>query len=106
MIFQVRLSPSLAVLIDLKCLEYKLTWTLDSLRRNDFGRLDRSGETYVDYMGGALYPESLITAHTEFLHRSILGNTHSVSNRWVSHPWYINRSLIFTQLQVIRQICQ
>lgn len=60
--------------------EYQLTWTLDALRRSDFARLDRSGETYVDYMGGSLYPESLIRVHTGFLHRHILGNTHSVSN--------------------------
>ncbi|EKM81209.1 hypothetical protein AGABI1DRAFT_37315 [Agaricus bisporus var. burnettii JB137-S8] len=31
-------------------------------------------------MGGALYPESLIRTHTQFLNASILGNTHSVSN--------------------------
>ncbi|KAF9462390.1 pyridoxal phosphate-dependent transferase [Collybia nuda] len=31
-------------------------------------------------MGGALYPESLIRVHTEFLSRSVMGNTHSVSN--------------------------
>ncbi|KAF8161362.1 pyridoxal phosphate-dependent transferase [Crassisporium funariophilum] len=31
-------------------------------------------------MGGALYPESLIRVHTDFLSRSVLGNTHSVSN--------------------------
>ena len=60
--------------------EYQLTWTLDALRRSDFARLDRSGETYVDYMGGSLYPESLIRVHTSFLQRHILGNTHSVSN--------------------------
>ncbi|KAH9834184.1 PLP-dependent transferase [Rhodofomes roseus] len=60
--------------------EYQLTWILDALRRSDFSRLDRSGETYVDYMGGSLYPESLIRVHTGFLQRNILGNTHSVSN--------------------------
>ncbi|GJE97554.1 PLP-dependent transferase [Phanerochaete sordida] len=60
--------------------EYKLTWTLDALRRSDFSRLDRSGETYVDYMGASLYPESLIRVHTDFLRRSVLGNTHSVNN--------------------------
>ncbi|KAH9925703.1 PLP-dependent transferase [Amylocystis lapponica] len=60
--------------------EYQLTWILDALRRSDFARLDRSGETYTDYMGGSLYPESLIRVHTGFLHRNILGNTHSVSN--------------------------
>ncbi|KAI0686274.1 PLP-dependent transferase [Cytidiella melzeri] len=60
--------------------EYHLTWTLDALRRSDFSRLDRIGETYVDYMGGSLYPDSLIKVHTNFLHRSVLGNTHSVNN--------------------------
>ncbi|KAI0774857.1 PLP-dependent transferase [Trametes elegans] len=60
--------------------QYQLTWILDALRRSDFARLDRNGETYVDYMGGSLYPESLIRVHSGFLHRNILGNTHSVSN--------------------------
>ncbi|KZT62693.1 PLP-dependent transferase [Calocera cornea HHB12733] len=31
-------------------------------------------------MGGNLYPESLVRAHTEFLAQSVMGNTHSVSN--------------------------
>lgn len=61
--------------------EYRQTWMLDSLRRSDFSRLMRSGETYVDYMGGSLYPESLVHVHADFLSRSILGNTHSVNNR-------------------------
>ncbi|KAI0343615.1 PLP-dependent transferase [Trametopsis cervina] len=60
--------------------EYHLTWTLDALRRSDFSRLDRTGETYVDYMGGSLYPDSLIRVHTDFLQRNVLGNTHSVNN--------------------------
>ncbi|KAL0955682.1 hypothetical protein HGRIS_001906 [Hohenbuehelia grisea] len=60
--------------------EYQLTWILDTLRRTDYSRLERTGETYVDYMGGALYPESLIRVHTTFLNQHILGNTHSVSN--------------------------
>jgi len=61
--------------------EYQLTSPLDDLRRSDFSRLDRTGETYVDYMGGALYPESLIRRYTAFLNNNVLGNTHSVSNR-------------------------
>lgn len=61
--------------------EYKLTETLDALRQSDFSRLDRIGETYVDYMGGSVYPESLIRGHANFLNNNVLGNTHSVSNR-------------------------
>ncbi|KAJ7727536.1 PLP-dependent transferase [Mycena maculata] len=60
--------------------EYKLTWILDTLRRSDYGRLDSTSETYLDYMGGALYPEGLIRVHTELLGSRVLGNTHSVSN--------------------------
>nr|GAT51503.1 cysteine desulfurase [Mycena chlorophos] len=60
--------------------EYRLTWILDTLRRTDYARLDTAGETYVDYMGGALYPDSLLRVHTEFLSHGVLGNTHSVSN--------------------------
>ncbi|KAJ7195738.1 PLP-dependent transferase [Mycena haematopus] len=60
--------------------EYKLTWILDSLRRTDYDRLIDTGETYVDYMGAAIYPESLIRVHVDFLSRNVLGNTHSTSN--------------------------
>ncbi|KAF7355905.1 Molybdenum cofactor sulfurase [Mycena venus] len=60
--------------------EYKLTWILDTLRRTDYGRLSDTGETYVDYMGATLYPESLVRVHVDFLSRNVLGNTHSISN--------------------------
>ncbi|KAF8131867.1 pyridoxal phosphate-dependent transferase [Boletus edulis] len=60
--------------------EYHNTWIIDTLRRSDFARLDRVGETYVDYMGGAQHPECLVRAHGDFLTQSIMGNTHSVSN--------------------------
>lgn len=60
--------------------EYQSTWILDTLRRTDFARLDRTGETYVDYMGGAQHPESLVRVHSAFLTESVMGNTHSVSN--------------------------
>ncbi|KAJ3912040.1 pyridoxal phosphate-dependent transferase [Lentinula edodes] len=64
--------------------QYRLTWILDTLRRTDYTRLSRNSsqhevETYVDYMGGSLYPESLIRVHTEFLANNVLGNTHSIS---------------------------
>ncbi|KAI9573290.1 PLP-dependent transferase [Boletus coccyginus] len=60
--------------------QYQSTWIIDTLRRSDFARLDRAGETYVDYMGGAQHPESLVHVHGDFLTQSIMGNTHSVSN--------------------------
>ncbi|KAA1476976.1 PLP-dependent transferase [Dentipellis sp. KUC8613] len=58
---------------------YAHTWALDALRRAEFARVDAAGETYVDYMGGALYPESLVRVHMDFLRGAVLGNTHSAS---------------------------
>ncbi|TRM68814.1 pyridoxal phosphate-dependent transferase [Schizophyllum amplum] len=60
--------------------EYRTTHAIDDLRRTDYKRLANSGETYVDWMGGALYPERLVRAHTEFLCTRVLANTHSGSN--------------------------
>lgn len=74
--------------------EYRLTWIVDSLRRSDYARLTRSDETYVDYMGGALFPESLVQIHSDFLSRNIMGNTHSVSNRFVPSVLLITAPLI------------
>ena len=79
-------------------LEYRLTWILDSLRRTDFGRLERANETYVDYMGGSIYPESLIRVHTDFLSHHILGNTHSASNTWVYALVLLRTAWLMTSL--------
>jgi molybdenum cofactor sulfurtransferase len=61
--------------------EYRLTWVLDTLRATDYSRLAKRGETYADYMGASLFPESLLRKNYEFLSQNIMGNTHSVSNR-------------------------
>ena len=84
--------------------EYRLTWIIDKLRQTDFARLDRTGETYVDYMGGAMYPESLIRAHTMFLNQNVLGNTHSVSNRYVNKMFA--RTTYWTTLSIARSFHQ
>jgi Aminotransferase class-V len=61
---------------------YSSSWHVDALRRSEYSRLAQD-ETYVDYMGGALYPASLISVHAEFLQSTVLGNTHSESSRSV-----------------------
>jgi selenocysteine lyase/cysteine desulfurase len=50
-----------------------------AFRAREFGRLDRSGEAYLDYTGSALYAESQVQGHLEFLTGSVLGNPHSQS---------------------------
>ena len=62
--------------------QYSSSWHVDALRHSEYSRLGQD-ETYVDYMGGALYPASLISVHAEFLQSTVLGNTHSESARSV-----------------------
>ena len=50
-----------------------------ALRASEFRRLDRSGETYLDYTGSALYAESQVRDHLGQLTASVLGNPHSHS---------------------------
>jgi selenocysteine lyase/cysteine desulfurase len=49
------------------------------LRTRDFARLDAGGHAYLDFTGSALYPERLVTEHTDLLRSSVLGNPHSES---------------------------
>ncbi|KAI9465064.1 hypothetical protein BJY52DRAFT_1248413 [Lactarius psammicola] len=58
--------------------QYASSLHVAALRRSEYSRLGPD-ETYVDYMGGALYPTSLISVHAEFLQGAVLGNTHSES---------------------------
>lgn len=48
-----------------------------ALRRQEFTRLDRTGCTYLDYAGAALYPESLVRRDARRLARQVTGNPHS-----------------------------
>jgi selenocysteine lyase/cysteine desulfurase len=47
------------------------------LRRREYARLDASHHAYLDFTGSALYPESLVVAHTSMLRRAVLGNPHA-----------------------------
>ena len=58
---------------------YKSTEKLDTLRANDYTRLDRLGQIYLDYTGGGLYAESQIAKHQEILQNNVFGNPHSTN---------------------------
>jgi molybdenum cofactor sulfurtransferase len=51
----------------------------ESLRKKEFARLDKTGQVYLDYTGGNLYPLSLIKKHQQFLKKAIYGNPHSAN---------------------------
>ena len=50
-----------------------------ALRAREFARLDAGGHAYLDFTGGALFPESLVTSHTAMLRDSVMGNPHAES---------------------------
>src|SRR5262245_12872719 len=58
---------------------YRETASLDALRASDYGRLDGSGHTYLDYTGGGMYGESQIREHAKVLASAAFGNPHSAS---------------------------
>ena len=49
----------------------------EELRAQEFGRLDECGYVYLDYTGSALYADSQLRAHEEYLKHHVLGNPHS-----------------------------
>ena len=51
----------------------------DELRRNEFARLDRTRQTYLDYTGGGVYGESQLREHFDLLRDNVLGNPHSIN---------------------------
>lgn len=51
----------------------------DSVRREEYGRLDEQGHIYLDYTGGSLYSKSQIMSHSTILCNSVLGNPHSIN---------------------------
>ena len=57
--------------------EAALRERFEALRAREFGRLDECGYVYLDYTGSALYAESHLRAHEEFLKHHVLGNPHS-----------------------------
>ena len=56
---------------------YETTRGLDELREREYGRLDATGQVYLDYTGGGLYAESQLRDHVNLLARNVFGNPHS-----------------------------
>jgi len=52
---------------------------LDELRAAEYGRLDATGDVYLDYTGGSLYAESQVEEHMRMLRDGVYGNPHSVN---------------------------
>lgn len=49
------------------------------LRKKEFSRLDKLGQTYLDYTGGNIYPQCLLDKHYKYLKNAVYGNPHSLN---------------------------
>ena len=58
---------------------YAETSRLDDFRRDEFGRLDATGQVYLDYTGGSLYAARHVTRHLSQLAEGVFGNPHSLN---------------------------
>ena len=47
------------------------------LRQKEYGRLDQTGQIYLDYTGGGLYAQSQLQTHQRLLNDHVFGNPHS-----------------------------
>jgi molybdenum cofactor sulfurtransferase len=58
---------------------FRETALLDELRSTEYGRLDESGDVYLDYTGGSLYAASQVDEHMRMMRERVFGNPHSVN---------------------------
>jgi molybdenum cofactor sulfurtransferase len=52
---------------------------LDELRATEYGRLDATGNVYLDYTGGSLHAKSQVDEHVRMLRDGVYGNPHSAN---------------------------
>jgi molybdenum cofactor sulfurtransferase len=55
------------------------TRSLDTLRAQEYARLDKHDHVYLDYTGGGLYAESQLRDHMALLSGKLYGNPHSTN---------------------------
>lgn len=68
---------------------YAATAKIDELRAQDYSRLDRAGQVYLDYTGGGLYAESQVRQHQQILLENTFGNPHSSNPTSVTATHYV-----------------
>ncbi len=56
---------------------YLSTCELDSLRGQEYARLDQLGQIYLDYTGAGLYADCQVREHLALLQANVFGNPHS-----------------------------
>ena len=64
----------------------------NKLRRDEYSRLDKYHQVYLDYTGGNISPESLLDEHFNFLKDGIYGNPHSNNPTSQLSSYYLNKT--------------
>ncbi len=60
--------------------DYQITsLVFDSVRKNEYPHLDRTGHVYLDYTGGNLYSKWQVQKHVSLLENNVFGNPHSTN---------------------------
>lgn len=72
--------------------EYANSAALDQLRSNEYRRLDKQGQVYLDYTGGSLYAESQLEQHLALLRSGVFGNPHSGNPTSAATTQYVERT--------------
>ena len=57
--------------------DYANTQSIDILRQQEYARLDRQNQVYLDYTGGGLYADAQVERHLAMLKNHVFGNPHS-----------------------------
>ncbi|WP_373516915.1 aminotransferase class V-fold PLP-dependent enzyme [Pricia sp.] len=64
----------------------------NDLRKKEYARLDASGQVYLDYTGGNLYPKSLLDTHYQYLQNAVYGNPHSSNPTSLLSEKFVNEA--------------
>ncbi len=79
MTFPPTLAPDIASAeqeFEARCTAYDHA-SVAELRQKEYGRLDQTGQIYLDYTGGGLYAQSQLQTHQRLLNDHVFGNPHS-----------------------------
>ncbi|MBN1922633.1 MAG: aminotransferase class V-fold PLP-dependent enzyme [Anaerolineae bacterium] len=71
---------------------YASTTPLDELRAQEYSRLDRLGQVYLDYTGGGLYADCQLRNHQELLSSHVFGNPHSHNPTSLAMTQWVERA--------------
>ncbi len=68
---------------------FEETRHIDQIRREDYSRIDRTHQIYLDFTGAGLYGESQVRNHQQLLLENTFGNPHSTNPTSIAATHYV-----------------